>query len=69
MSYTFDHEHFNEDYTPKLCYCGSSEFTQHTCATDSGHVSEFEIKCKVCKQRVAYWAYGYYDPCFPVEEL
>lgn len=69
MSCTFDHEHFNEDYTPKICYCGSERFTQHTCSTDAGYVSEFEIKCAVCKQRLAYWAYGHYDPCFAVEEL
>lgn len=70
MKYTFDHKHYNEDYTPKSCYkCEHTKFTQHTCATDAGHVSEYELKCANCFVRVAYWGYGYYDPCFAVAEL
>ena len=70
MDYTFNHQHYNSDYTPKACYqCEHTQFTQHTCAIDGGHVSEHELKCANCRVRVAYWAYGYYDPCFAVEEL
>lgn len=56
---------FNADHSPKRCPdCWETSFNEYTKDSIEGTVCEFSVECTHCKQRVGYWAYGYYDPCF-----
>lgn len=35
----------------------------------AGIPMEVETLCNKCKSSVAYWAHGYYDPCYLMDKL
>lgn len=39
-----------------------------TTETVSGHVAEYEVRCKRSGKLVGYYAYGYYDPSLPYKD-
>lgn len=61
----FDSKNYNEDGSPKLCReCGNDHFTEVPKDSIDGHICEISVHCSACFENVAYWAYGWYDPCY-----
>lgn len=59
------HEYFNENGEPIRCIlCGGTHIHRRVTDSQDYMVLEEEYICANCSQRVGYWAYGYFDPCF-----
>lgn len=56
---------YREDGHPIFCpECGSSDLQNDVKSWDRGFVYEYVVICGNCKEHVAYWAYGSYDPAY-----
>lgn len=63
--YKLDEEHYNADGSPKKCSnCGCTDFDIKIIDTSNGIVCEHSEFCVECKENVAYWSYGSYDPSY-----
>lgn len=62
----FHDKFWYRDGQAKRCYvCISPQVERITVDTIDGHLEcEYEEVCRKCKTRLAYWAYGYYYPCW-----
>lgn len=59
------HDYFNENGEPIRCLlCGGTHIHRRVTDSQDYMVLEEEYVCANCQQRVGYWAYGYFDPCF-----
>lgn len=57
--------YYDHDGTPLRCRnCDSWHYRDHEQVMHdsiNGHVSEFELKCRLCDTQMGYWAYGCWD--------
>lgn len=62
----FHDKYWYRDGMAKRCYkCISPQIEHKTVDALDGHLElEYEEVCKKCGARLAYWAYGHYDPCW-----
>lgn len=55
--------YYDKDGYPKKCpYCDSDSISSKVKDVVSGIACEEEYYCLQCKNSVAYWAYGYFQP-------
>lgn len=47
--------------------CKSVNLTENTTSSQDYLVMEYEVVCRDCLSRVAYWAHGHYEPNYPPE--
>lgn len=61
-------------YTPegepiKCIHCEGTALKESVVDTIDGHtVCEFDVICESCKEIIAYWAFGFYDPMYMPDE-
>lgn len=48
--------------------CKSVDLKYNTTDSMDGMIMEYEVVCKNCLAKVAYWAHGSYEPNIPPEE-
>lgn len=48
--------------------CGCTGLKENVRDSMDSIVLEFSVDCPSCKEMVAYWAHGYYDPYFMFHE-
>lgn len=59
--------YFHKHGEPKRCaWCGCTEFRQRVADSLDGHPCEIAHDCTRCPNRVGYWSYGHWDPCYYV---